>query len=43
VLPRYGIYWLNLGSLAVLLVVGIATLPTRERLVGWFERRIGTA
>jgi len=43
VLPRYGIYWLNLGSLAVLLVVGVATLPTRERLIGWFERRIGTA
>jgi len=43
VLPRHGIYWLNLGSPAVLLVVGIATLPTRERLVAWFERRIGTA
>lgn len=43
VLPRHGIYWLNLGSLAVLLAVDVATLPTRERLIGWFERRIGTA
>ncbi|HJQ96936.1 MAG TPA: hypothetical protein VJ826_01420 [Candidatus Polarisedimenticolaceae bacterium] len=43
VLPRYGVYWLNLASLAVLLAVGIATLPTRERLVAWFERSIDTA
>ena len=43
VLPRQGIYWLNLVSLAILLIVGIATLPTKERLVAWFERRIGTA
>ena len=43
VLPRQGIYWLNLVSLAILLIVGIATLPTKERLVAWFKRRIGTA
>lgn len=43
VLPAKPVYFANLVSLVVLVVVGIRTFPTKERLVAWFERRIGTA
>jgi len=32
-------YWINLLSTFVLLLYGVATFPTRDRLVGWFEKR----
>jgi hypothetical protein len=32
------LYWVNMLSTIVLLVFGAVTFPTRERLVGWFER-----
>lgn len=43
VLPEHPVYWLNLGSLVALQVVGMATFPNRDRWVDWFERRTRAA
>jgi F0F1-type ATP synthase membrane subunit c/vacuolar-type H+-ATPase subunit K len=31
-------YWINMASTVVLLLYGVGTFPTKERLVSWFER-----
>ncbi len=31
-------YWINLSSVILFLVFGIATFPTKERLADWFEK-----
>jgi hypothetical protein len=31
-------YWINMLSAVVLLLYGVATFPTKDRLVSWFER-----
>jgi hypothetical protein len=36
VLTQDGNYWVNLLSTAVLFFAGLATFPTKERLVAWF-------
>ena len=36
-------YWINLLSPFLLVAYGIATFPSRERLVSWFEERFLTA
>lgn len=33
------LYYLNLGSLLVLLTYGLMTFPTKERILSWFEER----
>jgi len=33
------LYYLNLGSLVVLLLYGVMTFPTKERILSWFEER----
>ena len=32
------LYWVNMLSALVFLVFGVVTFPTKERLVGWFEK-----
>ncbi len=31
-------YWINMLSTVLIVLVGIATFPTKERLVSWFEK-----
>jgi hypothetical protein len=33
------LYWCNAASTVALLVIGATTMPTRERVLGWFEER----
>lgn len=36
------LYWLNAGSVVLLLVVGVQIFPTEERVLQMFERHFGT-
>jgi len=38
-LPDDTKYWINLASTVFLVVYGLVTLPTKERLAGWFEQQ----
>ena len=39
ILDAEPLYYLNLGSLLVLLIYGLMTFPTKERILSWFEER----
>ncbi len=39
VLSAVPVYWINLLPAAVLLLFGLATFPSRDRLATWFEKR----
>jgi len=39
ILDAEPLYYLNLGSLLVLLIYGLMTFPTKKRILSWFEER----